>query len=144
MHKGGTRLGLALAAALWAMPALATEKIAIQVNSSDPQVMNIALNNAMNLIEYYKEQGQDVNIELVTYGPGLNMLRSDTSPVKARIEEIAMTEQPIHFRACANTIAGMTKKQGAAPPMLEEAEVVPSGAAYLVELQKQGYSYIKP
>ncbi|MBC7147368.1 MAG: DsrE family protein [Thioclava marina] len=144
MHKGGTRLGLALAAAVWAMPALATENIAIQVNSSDPQVMNMALNNALNLIEYYKEQGEEVNIELVTYGPGLNMLRSDTSPVKARIEDIAMTEQPIHFRACANTIAGMTKKQGVAPPMLEEAEVVPSGAAYLVELQKQGYSYIKP
>lgn len=144
MSKGGTRLGLALVAALWAMPALATEKIAIQVNSNDPKVMNIALNNALNLIQYYKEQGEDVQIEMVTYGPGLNMLRSDTSPVKHRIEEIAMTEQPIHFRACANTIAGMTKKQGKAPPMLEEAEVVPSGAAYLVELQKDGYSYLKP
>ena len=82
MSMGGTRLGLALAAALWAMPALATEKIAIQVNSSDPHVMNMALNNALNLIKYYKEQGEDVQIELVTYGPGLNMLRSDTSPGK--------------------------------------------------------------
>ena len=61
-----------------------------------------------------------------------------------RVDEIAMTEQPIHFRACANTIAAMTRKQGASPPLLEEAEVVPSGAAYLVELQKDGYSYLRP
>ncbi|OOY31757.1 DsrE family protein [Thioclava sp. F36-6] len=144
MVKGGLRLGLALAAMVWALPAMANEKIAIQVNSADPQVMNMALNNALNMIKYYKDQGEDVQIELVTYGPGLNMLRADTSPVKARVEEMAMLGQPIHFRACANTLAAMTKKLGKEPPMVEEAEIVPSGAAYLVDLQRDGYAYLRP
>jgi len=144
MFKGGTRLGLVLAATLWALPVFAERKVAIQVDEADPKVMNIALNNAANIIKYYEEKGEKISVEIVTYGPGLNMLRSDTSPVKARIEEMAMTDQPIHFRACANTIAGMTKKQGKAPPLVEEAEVVPSGAVYLMELQGQGYAYLRP
>jgi len=144
MNMGGTRLGLALAAMLWTLPAFAEQKVAIQVDEADPKTMNIALNNAQNIIKYYEEKGEKVSVEIVTYGPGLHMLRSDTSPVRARIEEMAMMEQPIHFRACANTIAGMTRHQGKAPPMMEEAEVVPSGAVYLMELQGQGYAYLRP
>jgi hypothetical protein len=142
--KGGARLGLTLAAALWAMPALADRKVEIQVNENDPQTMNIALNNAANIIGYYKEKGEEVAVEIVTYGPGLHMLRSDTSPVKARIEQMALEGQPVSFRACANTIAGMTQKRGVAPVLVEEAQIVPSGAVYLMELQGQGYAYLKP
>jgi intracellular sulfur oxidation DsrE/DsrF family protein len=144
MNMGGTRLGLALAAIVWALPAFAEHKVAIQVDEADPKVMNIALNNAQNIIKYYEEIGEEVSVEIVTYGPGLNMLRSDTSPVRLRIEEMSMMEQPIHFRACANTIAGMTRKQGKAPPLMEAAEVIPSGAVYLMELQGQGYAYLRP
>lgn len=54
----------------------------LQVNSNDPAVMNLALNNAMNVAQYYKETGENVKIEVVTFGPGLHMLRDDTSPVK--------------------------------------------------------------
>src|SRR5690242_4114859 len=50
----------------------------LQVNSSDPAAMNLALNNAMNVTQYYKQMGEDVKIEVVTFGPGLNMLRDDT------------------------------------------------------------------
>ena len=46
--------------------------------------MNLALNNVRNITEYYKEKGETVAIEVVTYGPGLHMLRSDTSPVTPR------------------------------------------------------------
>ncbi|KFE36008.1 DsrE family protein [Thioclava atlantica] len=144
MLKGGTCLGLALAAALWAMPALAKQKVAIHVDQNDPAVMNLALNNAANVISYYKEKGEEVSVEIVTYGPGLNMLRADKSPVKDRITQMSMTDQPIHFRACGNTIAAMAKNEGQTPPMIDEAEVVPSGAVYLMELQGQGYAYVKP
>src|SRR5262245_46455450 len=58
-------------------------KVGIQVNQNDKAVMNLALNNAMNITEFYKEKGEQVQIEIVTYGPGLHMLRSE-SPVKDR------------------------------------------------------------
>jgi hypothetical protein len=59
-------------------------RLVIQVDQNDPAVMNLALNNATNVIEYYRAKGEDVNVDVVTYGPGLHMLRADTSPVKDR------------------------------------------------------------
>ena len=64
-------------------------RLILQVNSNDPAMMNLALNNATNVAQYYKDLGEKVTIEVVTFGPGLHMLRDDTSPVKARIETIA-------------------------------------------------------
>ena len=58
----------------------------LQVNTNDPAAMNLALNNATNVAQYYKDLGEKVKIEVVTFGPGLHMLRDDTSPVKARIK----------------------------------------------------------
>ena len=56
----------------------------LQVNVNDPAMMNLALNNATNVAQYYKDRGEKATIEVVTFGPGLHMLRDDTSPVKAR------------------------------------------------------------
>ena len=76
----------------------ATHKVAIQVNQNDKAVMDLALNNAKNVIDYYKAKGETVAIEIVTYGPGLHMLRADTSPVKERIAPMALenSEPGVH------------------------------------------------
>ena len=58
-------------------------RLILQVNSNDPAMMNLALNNATNVAQYYKDLGENVAIDIVTFGPGLHMLRDDTSPVKA-------------------------------------------------------------
>ena len=68
----------------------AMHKVAIQVNQNDKAVMDLALNNARNIIDYYKEKEETVAIEIVTYGPGLHMLRADTSPVKDRIAPMSL------------------------------------------------------
>src|ERR1700684_3572809 len=52
-------------------------RIAIQVDQNDPQLMNLALGNATNVIEYYRDKNEDVEIDIVAYGPGLHMLRTD-------------------------------------------------------------------
>src|ERR1700754_608912 len=52
-------------------------RLAIQVDQNDPQVMNLALNNATNVLEYYRGKNEDVDVDIVTYGPGLHMLRAD-------------------------------------------------------------------
>jgi len=63
-------------------------RLVIQVDQNDPAVMNLALNNATNVIDYYRAKGEDVNVDVVTYGPGLHMLRADTSPVQDRIKNL--------------------------------------------------------
>ena len=55
-------------------------------------MMNLALNNATNVTQYYKDLGEKVKIDIVTFGPGLHMLRDDTSPVKARIKALSESQ----------------------------------------------------
>lgn len=119
-------------------------KIAVHVNDNDPKTMNIALNNIANTKSYYDAKGETVEIELVAYGPGLHMLRADTSPVKDRIGAMALEIEGLKFSACANTMAGMAKKEGKEPELLSEAGIVPSGVVRLIELQEEGYAYVKP
>ena len=121
-------------------------RVAIQVDQNDPAVMNLALNNATNVIEYYRAKGEDVNVDVVTYGPGLHMLRADTSPVKDRIKSLKDAAFPskIQFSACGNTKEGMEKKEGQPITVLSEAVVVPSGVVRLMELQEKGWSYVRP
>ena len=121
-------------------------RVAIQVNQNDPQVMNLALNNATNMIEYYRAKNEDVAIDLVTFGPGLHMLRDDTSPVKDRIKRLKELAFPgkIQFSACNNTRQNMEKAEGKAVSIISDATLVPSGVVQLMELQEQGWSYIRP
>jgi uncharacterized protein len=116
----------------------------LQVNTNDPAAMNLALNNAMNVTEYYKELGEDVKIELVAYGPGLNMLRDDTSPVKARIETMALSTPEISYKACGNTRENMHKAENKDIPIIPQAQVVKSGVVHIMQRQEQGWTYVKP
>jgi uncharacterized protein len=120
--------------------------IAIQIDQNDPQVMNMVLNNATNVIEYYRARNEDVDVDVVAYGPGLHMLRADTSPVQNRIKRLKDMVFPgkIQFSACNNTKQGMEKTEGHAISILPDATVVPSGVVHLMELQEQGWSYVRP
>ncbi|UGY17357.1 DsrE family protein [Bradyrhizobium septentrionale] len=119
-------------------------RLILQVNTNDPAAMNLALNNATNVAQYYKDLGEKVKIEVVTFGPGLHMLRDDTSPVKSRIEELALSTPEIAFKACGNTQEKMHNAEKKDIPIIRQAEVVKSGVVRVMELQEKGWSYVKP
>lgn len=121
-------------------------RIAIQIDQNDPAVMNLVLNNVSNLTEYYNSKGEEVQIEVVAYGPGLHMLREDKSPVKDRIKSIKAGSFPssVKFSACHNTMVGMEKQEGHAIVIVPQASIVPAGVVRLSELQEKGWSYIRP
>ena len=123
-----------------------SHRVSIQVDQNDPQVMNLALNNATNVIEYYRAKNEDVDVDIVTYGPGLHMLRADTSPVQDRIKRLKELAFPgkIQFSACNNTKQNMEKAEGKAVSIISDAALVPSGVVRLMELQEQGWSYVRP
>ena len=123
--------------------AAATHKVAIQVSDNDKNLMNRALNNTKNLVDFYKAKGETVVVEIVTFHDGLHMLRSE-SPVKDRIAVMSLENPNIKFIACANTQANQSKAEGKPVTLLSEATVMPSGIVRIIELQKQGYAYVRP
>ncbi|MGB3314289.1 MAG: DsrE family protein [Albidovulum sp.] len=140
---------IALAAMLTLSPLMAlaegkTHHVAIHVDEDDPQVMNMALNNAQNVANYYASQGDEVVIEMVAYGPGLNMFVEGKSPVADRVSAMSLEMDNLSFAACGNTLKGMEAKSGQPVPLMSEAVVVPSGVVRLIELQEEGYAYVRP
>lgn len=124
--------------------ASAMHRLAIHVDQNDPAVMNLVLNNVQNVEAAYAAKGETVAVEIVAYGPGLQMLTAD-SPVKERISVMAL-EHPdnLQFSACGNTIAGLKKKTGQDVTLVSEAKIVPAGVIRLMELQEAGWSYLRP
>jgi len=114
-------------------------KVVIQVSTDDARTQKIALNNAVNIQKFY---GMDhVDVEIVAYGPGLGLM-TVKSKLADRVKSLAM--QNISFSACQNTMKKIQKKKGKLPKLTEGVSVTPSGTIRIMELQEQGYSYIRP
>jgi hypothetical protein len=119
-------------------------RLILQVNTNDPATMNLALNNAMNVTRHYRNLDENVEIEVVAFGPGLHMLRDDTSPVKARIETMALSTPEVSFKACGITQENMHKAESKDIRIIPQAQVVESGVVRVMELEEQGWTYVKP
>ena len=119
-------------------------KLAIHVDQNDPAVMRLALGNARNAFELYASMGEEIAIEIVAYSQGLHMLRDDTAPVKQEIRDLRKKVPQVAFGACNNTKTAMEKREGKPVPIIPEATIVPAGVVRLVELQGEGYAYVKP
>jgi intracellular sulfur oxidation DsrE/DsrF family protein len=116
-----------------------SHKLVIQVNTADPETQALALNNAVNV---QKDLGVDnVAIEVVAYGPGLSLLTKQSTQAE-RVESLAM--QDITFSACGNTMKKIAEKTGKEPQLIDGVTVVPAGVIRIMELQEQGYAYIRP
>jgi intracellular sulfur oxidation DsrE/DsrF family protein len=150
LRRGVLAVGLAVPLVLAgvspgvAAPVADAHKLAIHVDEDDPARITMALNNAQNARSYYASKGEEILIEIVAYGPGLAMLRKDTSPVADRISVMALEDPNMVFTACGNTHEAMSKKAGKPVELLAEATLTPSGVVRLMELQQQGYAYLRP
>ncbi|MCS6818676.1 MAG: DsrE family protein [Chitinophagales bacterium] len=79
-----------------------------------------------------------VQIEVVCHGPGLDMLRKDKSTVSPKIEEFS--RKGIVFKACEFS---MKERNVPNEKILPSAQFVKAGIIYIVNRQREGWSYIK-
>ncbi len=117
----------------------AKEKVVIQISGDRPAKWNLALNNAQNLLNFFGPQ--NVRVVVVAFGPGLRMLLHD-SPLAARID--SQNREGVEFDACHNTMETMARKTGRLPQLVASAVVVPAGVVRILQLEHQGFGYIRP
>ncbi len=127
-------------------PAGAMEKhrLALQISDNDPVKMNAVLNVAANVSKYYADKGDEVDIEIVAFNAGLNMLRADKSPVLDRLKSFKQGMPNVAFIACENTLESMTRSEGKEPPLVDNATRVPAGVVTLIELGEKGWTIVRP
>ncbi len=129
-------IALMLPAAAFAQAAATRNRIIIQMSDNDPAKWNLALNNAKNLQD--DVGAANVDMEIVAYGPGINMLKAD-SAVAARISEAKGSG--VRIVACENTMKAMKLVPA---DMLPDVGYVPAGVVEVVRKQQAGWAYVRP
>lgn len=134
---------------LTAASAVAAEEgrcLIVHVPQDDPQAFKQAINIANNIPQ---QMGADsVMVEVVAQGPGLKLL-TQGSPETDRIKSLALLSENTlgggtKFSACAATMAGIKKRTGKEPELVEGVgKVSPGAVARIMELQEKGCSYIR-
>ena len=132
------RVFLGLLLSLFLLNGFAQDKqrLVIQVSDNDPATWRLALNNAQNV---QADLGKDnVQIEIVAYGPGLGMLKAD-SKVGDRLA--GALDDSVGLIACENTMHNtkVTRDQ-----MYDGIAYVMAGVTHIMKRQQEGWSYIRP
>ncbi|MGV6851652.1 MAG: DsrE family protein [bacterium] len=114
-------------------------RVVYQCNKADPEYLNHIVFSTGELLRKY---GDDVKIIVTCFGPGLHLLaKRPGRPIASIIQERVRSQSMygIEFHACHNTMKALkwTERE-----LFDFAEVVDVGAADLIELQEQGYTYI--
>lgn len=133
-------LSTVLLTAACAQPALNVagkrQKLVLQVSDAEPAKWNLALNNAKNVQD---ELGaSNVDIEIVAYGPGINMIKFD-SVANSRVSEAI--KAGISVVACENTMRNLKISRS---DIITGAIYVPAGVVQIMRRQSEGYAYVRP
>ena len=116
----------------------------IHVDSADKEVMVEALHNATNAIDTVRKQGGQVDVEIVANGFGTAMFVTDLSPVADEVRRIKTSYPALAMSACAISLVHIEASMKKPHTVLPQARTVPSGAVRIMELEEQGWPYLKP
>jgi intracellular sulfur oxidation DsrE/DsrF family protein len=117
----------------------AEHRLAIQLSDNAAAKQNMALSVAYNLLKFY---GPDkIAIEVVAFGPGIDLLRAD-SPRRARVD--SLIAQGVQFDVCMNTVETIERETGKTVELNPKAVQVVAGVAQILALTEKGYTLVRP
>lgn len=117
----------------------ADHHLALQLSDDDAKKQSLVISVAYNLLKFY---GPDrIAIEVVTFGPGIALLRAD-SPNRQFVD--SLVAQGVRFDVCMNTIDTIKRETGHAPPLNPNAKPVEAGVAQILALTEAGYTLVRP
>jgi intracellular sulfur oxidation DsrE/DsrF family protein len=117
----------------------AKERVVLQVSDGDPKVWNLAFNVVENLRANYAKNKVDAEIEVVAFGPGIQMLKDDA--VVANRVRAAMKNGDAKMIACENSMSRFKLTRNV---MLDNVAYVDAGVIHIVDRQRQGWAVVRP
>jgi uncharacterized protein len=117
----------------------AEHRIALQLSDSDVHKQSLVISVAYNLLKLYDPD--KVAIEVVTFGPGIDLLRPDNTNRKLVESLIA---QGVRFDICLNTVDTIERETGKRPEFIARAVPVQAGVGQILTLTENGYTLVRP
>jgi uncharacterized protein len=117
----------------------AEHRIVLQLSDSDAAKQGLVISVAYNLIKLYDPD--KVAIEVVAFGPGIDLLRTGNANRKLVESLIA---QGVRFDVCLNTVDTIERETGKRPEIIPAAIPVQVGVGQILALTENGYTLVRP
>jgi uncharacterized protein len=117
----------------------AEHRIVLQLSDNDPKRQALVISVAYNLLKFYDPD--KVAIEVVAFGPGIDLLRTDNANRKLVESLIA---QGVRFDVCLNTVDTVERDTGKRPEIIPAATPVQVGVGQILLLTENGYTLVRP
>jgi hypothetical protein len=117
----------------------AEHRVVLQLSDNDPRKQGLVISVAYNLLKFYDPD--KVAIEVVTFGPGIDLLRPDNTSRKL-VE--SLVAQGVRFDVCLNTVDSIERETGKRPDIIPSATPVQVGVGQILTLTENGYTLVRP
>jgi intracellular sulfur oxidation DsrE/DsrF family protein len=117
----------------------AEHRIALQLSDNDPKKQALVISVAYNLLKFYDPD--KVAIEVVAFGPGIDLLRPDNGNRKL-VE--SLVAQGVRFDVCLNTVDTIERETGHRPDIIPAATPIQVGVGQILSLTENGYTLVRP
>jgi intracellular sulfur oxidation DsrE/DsrF family protein len=117
----------------------AEHRVVLQLSDNDPRKQGLVISVANNLLKFYDPD--KIAIEVVTFGPGIDLLRLDNSNRKL-VE--SLVAQGVRFDLCLNTVDTIERETGKRPDFIPVATPVQVGVGQILSLTENGYTLVRP
>jgi len=117
----------------------AEHKIVLQLSDNDAGKQNLVIIVANNLLKFYDPD--KVAIEVVAFGPGIEVLRTE-SPARKQVE--SLIAQGVRVDVCLNTVDTIERETGRRPEIIPGATPVQVGVGQMLFLTENGYTLVRP
>jgi uncharacterized protein len=117
----------------------AEHRIVLQLSDNDPKKQGLVISVAYNLLKFYDPD--KVAIEVVTFGPGIDLLRPENANRKL-VE--SLVAQGVRFDVCLNTVDTIERETGKRPEIIPAATPVQVGVGQILLLTENGYTLVRP
>jgi len=117
----------------------AEHRVVLQLSDKDPNRQALVISVAYNLLKLYDPD--KVAIEVVTFGPGIDLLRPENENRKL-VE--SLVAQGVRFDVCLNTVDTIERETGTRPSIIPAATPVQVGVGQILSLTENGYTLVRP
>ncbi|MGL9618772.1 hypothetical protein QRQ56_12255 [Bradyrhizobium sp. U531] len=117
----------------------AEHKIVLQLSDADAKKQALVLSVANNLLKAYDPD--KIAVEVVTFGPGIDLLLSGS---ERRKQVESLIAQGVRFDICLNTVDTIERETGKRPEFIPAATPVQVGVGQILFLAENGYTVVRP
>lgn len=116
----------------------AEHHLVLQLSDREQDKQALVLSVANNLLKEFDPD--KIAIEVVAFGPGIDLLRAE-SPNRARVD--SLIAQGVQFDICMNTVDTL-EREGKHVTINPNAVKVQVGVKRIIELTGKGYTLVRP